>query len=257
MPKGYTLVEAESTARAKNVTEEPIAATADVLKIVNADGLDVTKELKIKYVDDVIRVNPRSITVTSASATKQYDGTPLTANSFVIGGDGMAEGESLVVLFGDGQTEIGKKENDFQILGVTETSNLKAASQLEAEDVSRPELDNYDITTVFGTLTVTAEANLPAAVDNGDNGENGGNGGNGNNGGTANPDGLVAGDGYNVTTIGNGQTPLANSLLDLNCCILHLLIMLAAMLMLIWYTHDMKKRQRKIFNLEEQLQELE
>ena len=257
LPKGYTLVEAESTARAKNVTEEPIAATADVLKIVNADGLDVTKELKIKYVDDVIRVNPRSITVTSASATKQYDGTPLTANSFVIGGDGMAEGESLVVLFGDGQTEIGKKENDFQILGVTETSNLKAASQLEAEDVSRPELDNYDITTVFGTLTVTAEANLPAAVDNGDNGENGGNGGNGNNGGTANPDGLVAGDGYNVTTIGNGQTPLANSLLDLNCCILHLLIMLAAMLMLIWYTHDMKKRQRKIFNLEEQLQELE
>ena len=254
LPKGYTLVEAESTARAKNVTEEPIAATADVLKIVNADGLDVTKELKIKYVDDVIRVNPRSITVTSASATKQYDGTPLTANSFVIGGDGMAEGESLVVLFGDGQTEIGKKENDFQILGVTETSNLKAASQLEAEDVSRPELDNYDITTVFGTLTVTAEANLPAAVDNGDNGENGGNG---NNGGTANPDGLVAGDGYNVTTIGNGQTPLANSLLDLNCCILHLLIMLAAMLMLIWYTHDMKKRQRKIFNLEEQLQELE
>ncbi|MDO4471801.1 MAG: Ig-like domain-containing protein [Bacillota bacterium] len=226
------------------------------VKIMRGDK-DVTSNYRVETTPGKLRVNPRSITVTSASATKQFDGTPLTANSFVIGGDGMADGESLVVLFGDGQTAIGTKENDFQILGVTETSNLKAASQLEAEDVSRPELDNYDITTVFGTLTVTAEANLPAAVDNGDNGGNGGNGGNGNNGGTANPDGLVAGNGYNVTTIGDGQTPLAKNLLDLNCCILHLLIMLAAMLVLLWYTHDMKKRQRKIFELEEQLTEME
>ncbi|MGN0702216.1 MAG: hypothetical protein ACI4KL_03445, partial [Lentihominibacter sp.] len=62
---------------------------------------------------------------------------------------------------------------------------------------------------------------------------------------------------YNVTTIGDGQTPLANSLLDANCCILHLLIMLAALLALIWYTHDMKKRQRRIYDLQGQLQEME
>lgn len=78
------------------------------------------------------------------------------------------------------------------------------------------------------------------------------NGGNGN----GNP-GIVITDGYALTEIDAENTPLANSLLDFNCCILHLLIMLAAMLMLMWYTHDMKKRQRKIFELEEQLNELE
>ncbi len=62
---------------------------------------------------------------------------------------------------------------------------------------------------------------------------------------TANPDGS-----YSLTEIGESHIPLADNLLDEYCCILHFLIMLAALLMLLWYTYDMKKRQRRIFELE-------
>ena len=57
----------------------------------------------------------------------------------------------------------------------------------------------------------------------------------------------------NLTPIEDNQTPLANNLLDLHCCILHFLIMLAALLVMAWYTYDMKKRQKRIFELEETL----
>ncbi len=62
---------------------------------------------------------------------------------------------------------------------------------------------------------------------------------------TANPDGT-----YSLTEIGEHKIPLADNLLDEHCCILHFLIMLAALLMLLWYTYDMKKRQRRILELE-------
>ena len=108
--------------------------------------------------------------------------------------------------------------------------------------------------------------------DGGDNGNgeengNGGNvdGGNGNagntaaagtaggTGGTAAAAAINDDNGVELTQIAAEKTPLANSLLDANCCILHLLIILAALIMLLWYMHDMKKRQKRIFQLEEEL----
>ena len=199
-----------------------------------------------------LKIDKRQITITSASATKQYDGYPLTAPSVKIGGMGLAEGDSLIVSFGEGQTEIGKSDNIFTEVIVRNN----VAMALSSADSEIPEYaimsDNYDVQKIYGVLTVTevAAAGAEKVTPDG-NADGNGDGGqvirvtNDDNGN------------YNVTTIGNGQTPLANSLLDLNCCILHLLIMLAAMLMLLWYTHDMKKRQRKIFELEEQLTEME
>lgn len=59
--------------------------------------------------------------------------------------------------------------------------------------------------------------------------------------------------GYELIVIGEEKTPLAGGFLDAKCCILHLLIMLLAAAVLIWYTMDMKKQQKRIFELEEQL----
>ena len=48
LPEGYTLEKAESSASATNVADGTVAATADTLVIRNAQGKDVTDELKIR-----------------------------------------------------------------------------------------------------------------------------------------------------------------------------------------------------------------
>lgn len=58
---------------------------------------------------------------------------------------------------------------------------------------------------------------------------------------------------YELTVIGEEKTPLSGGFLDTSCCIFHLLLMLLAMIALIWYTMDMKKQQKRILELEEQL----
>lgn len=56
--------------------------------------------------------------------------------------------------------------------------------------------------------------------------------------------------GYSLTAIPTERTPLANSILDSDCCILHLIMMLLALIALFCYTSDMKRRQAKIQELE-------
>ena len=58
---------------------------------------------------------------------------------------------------------------------------------------------------------------------------------------------------YELTVIGEEKTPLAGGFLDADCCFLHLLLMLLATAMLIWYTKDMKQHQKRILELEDQL----
>ena len=58
---------------------------------------------------------------------------------------------------------------------------------------------------------------------------------------------------YELTVVGEEKTPLSAGFLDTECCILHLLIMLLAAAVLIWYTKDMKEQQARIFELEDQL----
>ena len=85
-----------------------------------------------------IRITPRPVTLASKSATKVYDGTPLTAHVMTVGGDGFADGEGATYAFTGSQTVVGTSENTF-----TYTLN---------ENTS---VDNYEISMVNGTLTVT------------------------------------------------------------------------------------------------------
>ena len=85
-----------------------------------------------------VTVTPRQVTLTSKSATKVYDGTPLTAHEVAVGGDGFVDGEGAVVTYSGSQTTVGVSENTFTY---TLNDGTKAG--------------NYDITTVNGTLTVT------------------------------------------------------------------------------------------------------
>ena len=85
-----------------------------------------------------IRITPRPVMLASKSATKVYDGTPLTAHVVTVGGDGFADGEGATYAFTGSQTVVGTSENTF-----TYTLNEKTAA------------GNYDITVENGSLTVT------------------------------------------------------------------------------------------------------
>ena len=85
------------------------------------------------------KITKRSVTLTSADATKTYDGTALTNTSITVSGDGFAEDEGAEYNVTGTQTQVGKCVNEFEY---TLNENTLAS--------------NYDITKVVGTLTVTA-----------------------------------------------------------------------------------------------------
>ncbi|MBQ4552626.1 MAG: InlB B-repeat-containing protein, partial [Clostridia bacterium] len=138
LPKGYTLETATSSATATDVTTTPVVATCDTLVIKNAAGEDVTSKLNIKYVDGEIIINKRTVTLTSATDEKVYNGQALTNDEVTVGGDGFADGEGATYTVTGSQTEVGESNNTF-------TYKLNEGTKA----------DNYTITTIEGTLTVT------------------------------------------------------------------------------------------------------
>ena len=85
-----------------------------------------------------LTITPRSITMTSATDSKVYDGKALTNSNVTVTGDGFAEGEGATYNVTGSQTLVGSSENTF-------TYTLKEGTKA----------GNYEIKTVFGTLTVT------------------------------------------------------------------------------------------------------
>ena len=90
------------------------------------------------------KITKRSVTLTSATASKTYDGTALTNTSITVSGDGFVEGEGAEYKVTGTQTEVGNSANSFEY-------------KLNENTLA----SNYDITKVVGTLTITA---APAPV---------------------------------------------------------------------------------------------
>ena len=63
--------------------------------IKDADGNPVDYQYKIEYEDGKLELLKRKLSITSGSATKWYDGTPLTNPNYTVGGDGVAPGDTL------------------------------------------------------------------------------------------------------------------------------------------------------------------
>ena len=96
-----------------------------------------------------VTIARRAVTLTSADATKAYDGAPLRNEADpAVGGDGFAPGEGATYRFTGSQTDVGSSANAF-------TYTLDAGT----------EAGNYEIATVFGTLTVTAAPTPPTTPD--------------------------------------------------------------------------------------------
>ena len=90
------------------------------------------------------KITKRSVTLTSATVSKVYDGSALTNTSIIVSGDGFVEGEGASYEVTGTQTEVGNSANAFEY-----KLNEKTLAS------------NYNITKVVGTLTITA---APAPV---------------------------------------------------------------------------------------------
>ena len=55
-------------------------------------------EVKFVIVDGSLTISPRSVTLTSATASKVYDGKPLTNDTVAVGGDGFEDAVLLAVI---------------------------------------------------------------------------------------------------------------------------------------------------------------
>ena len=85
-----------------------------------------------------LTINKRNVTLTSGSATKPYDGTPLTNGTVTVEGDGFVDGEGMNPNVTGRITQEGSTENTF-------TYELTGSTLA----------GNYSITTHPGTLTIT------------------------------------------------------------------------------------------------------
>lgn len=112
----------------------------DEAKIVDAKDNDVTSNYDISYEDRTLTINKRSVTLTSESASKVYDGTPLTRPNVTVGGDGFVEGEVTDIRATGSVTYVSEGE-------VTNTITFTKGQKFKDS--------NYDITKTEGKLTIT------------------------------------------------------------------------------------------------------
>ena len=105
---------------------------------------------KVTFVvtDGSLTITKRDVTLTSASASKPYDGTALTSKNVTVGGNGFADGEGATYNVTGSQTEVDKSVNEF-------TYELNANTKAS----------NYNITMYKGELVITAADSVAYKVE--------------------------------------------------------------------------------------------
>ena len=115
-----------------NITGTPV--------VTDKEGNVVTSEFEVKTENGSLTITPRQVNLTSESASKPYDGTPLTRPS-VTGGDGFVAGEVTDIRATGSVTNVSEGE-------VTNTITYTTGEKFNA--------DNYNITREEGRLSITA-----------------------------------------------------------------------------------------------------
>ena len=116
---------------------------------------DVTDKFNVTLIDGTLTVNPIAITITTGSAGKDYDGTPLTEGSFTVDGlpaSSAGNSFSVGVSFSGSQTDAGSSANTIKEYHIwhQETGGDPGFSWATNEDATA----NFTVTVVEGALTV-------------------------------------------------------------------------------------------------------
>ena len=124
--------------------------TTDFPTIKNVGEINVTVKASMANYSDAtakytLKVTPRTVTLTSETASKPYDGDPLTRPVVTIGGDGFVDGEVT----------------DIKAIGsVTNVSDSPVTNTIVYTTTDEFVEDNYNITKDEGTLTITKSGEL-------------------------------------------------------------------------------------------------
>ena len=105
-----------------------------------------------------LTITPRSVDLTSAAATKPYDGSPLTASDITVSGDGWVAGEGADYAVTGSQTAVGSSDNtfDYTLKDGTTAANYVIAKHVNTLTVtSRPDDAKFEITVEANSGTFT------------------------------------------------------------------------------------------------------
>ena len=165
-------------------TEKPVFVDAGEYTVYVRKNVTVGDETTTLTGNGTVKINPATLTVTTNSAEKVYDGTPLTATGSMTGlvtVDGVKETATFTVE--GSQTEKGSSKNSYKIvfsdkevIGGTDTTttneentnNKEANIALTSDGGSTAKSTNYTVSENVGTLTVTAQSLNPKKEDGSD-----------------------------------------------------------------------------------------
>ena len=145
----YSAIEENTTHQFTVTTAGSITRVGQVankvtgVAIKNAAGIDVTDSYSIQCVEGTLTVTECDVVITAGSASKQYDGTPLTCDEyFVYFPSGNNTGHHFAVTNEGSITEVGQRANE-------------VASVVITDDMGNLVTSNYSIHYVEGKLIVT------------------------------------------------------------------------------------------------------
>ena len=137
LPEGFTVQAVTSSLTDAGTCENEILSYS----ILDASGQDVTAFFtNVSTVNGTLTVLPASLTITTGSASKQYDGTALTDSEVTV--TGAAEGEVISVTANGSLTDVGTAVNSYAI---------EWGSVIPG---------NYIITESLGTLEISVNTSL-------------------------------------------------------------------------------------------------
>ena len=141
---------------------EIIPATDLVGRVLN-DRYWVTKAEQGK-----LTISPRSLTITSGSDSKYYDGTPLTNDKITVTGDGFVNGEGATYKVTGSQTEVGSSKNTFDVIfkDNTKTTNYVVEKKLGDLTVNRRPMPPVN-PPIMDEITVEITGNSDSVVYDG------------------------------------------------------------------------------------------
>ena len=127
-------------------TSYPMGLTAGNFENKNDNFSKVT----FIVTDGSLTIDPRTVTLTSESATKEYDGSPLTRPNVTVSGDGFVDGEVTDIKAIGSITYYGEVDNDIKY--------TKEAGYKDSNYIVTPEIGKLGITRSSKELKVVANS---------------------------------------------------------------------------------------------------
>ena len=121
------------------------------VKVMRGD-VDVSGNYTLAWYPGTLTVTKRPVTLTSKSASKTYDGTPLTRHEVDVGGDGFAGEDGATYTYTGTRTDKGKSKNTFEYAlksgtkaAYYEITKVEGELEIFAADISTGEEGDWEI----------------------------------------------------------------------------------------------------------------